>query len=363
MLRLLAVSAITCSLALSSLAQSLGPGWVAGGAFDAYARKGEIAPASKPRILYSIDAPSQLQSELGTLSNSPERVASLVMRGDGIMHESYRQGATQSSMMIGYSMTKSLTALAVGKALCSGDIQSLDDRANTYAQKLQKTLFGEASIRDLLRMASGARGGANSGQSYVGMHNDLRTLKVSVNELHKAYGERRYPSGTHFHYNNLDTQALVDVVEGAVHKPFHVYFQEQIAEPAGIEQSMAIAQDREGVALGNAGGFAVLRDWARLGLFTLESLEGRHGQCFANFLREATVKQIDIPESSAFAGYGYQFWVGKSAQEQPWFFMLGYGGQRVGIDPKTRLIMVVFSSQPQAHSLKFFRAARFALKE
>ena len=80
----------------------------------------------------------------------------LLLEHDKILHEEYANGATSKSLMRSYSVAKSLTALAVGEALCAGKIKSLEDKATTYAPTLEGTAYGAATLRQLLTYTSGA---------------------------------------------------------------------------------------------------------------------------------------------------------------------------------------------------------------
>ena len=82
----------------------------------------------------------------------------LMIIKDGVVQvERYQYERQPSHRFLSNSMAKSIISLAIGIALQEGKIKSLDDRANMYAPKLEGTLFGETTISNLLRMASGAR--------------------------------------------------------------------------------------------------------------------------------------------------------------------------------------------------------------
>ncbi len=87
-----------------------------------------------------------------------QRIMGLLIIKDGeIQVERYQYDRNASHRFLSNSMAKSITALAIGIALEEGHIKSLDDRADAYAPALAGTLYGETTIRNLLRMASGVR--------------------------------------------------------------------------------------------------------------------------------------------------------------------------------------------------------------
>jgi CubicO group peptidase (beta-lactamase class C family) len=87
-----------------------------------------------------------------------QRVMGLMIVKDSVVQvERYQYDRKPTDRFVSQSMAKSITALAIGYALAEGKIASVDDRAERYATKLRGTLYGETTIRNLLRMASGAR--------------------------------------------------------------------------------------------------------------------------------------------------------------------------------------------------------------
>jgi CubicO group peptidase (beta-lactamase class C family) len=87
-----------------------------------------------------------------------QRIMGLIIIKDGVVQvERYQYDRKPTDRFTSHSMAKSITALAVGFAQQEGRIRSLDDRADQYAPKLRGTIYGDTPIRNLLRMASGAK--------------------------------------------------------------------------------------------------------------------------------------------------------------------------------------------------------------
>ena len=87
-----------------------------------------------------------------------QRVMALLVIKDGVIQfERYQYDRKETDRYLSNSMAKTITAMGVGIALREGLIRSLDDRADTYAPSLTGTLYGETTIRHLLRMSSGAK--------------------------------------------------------------------------------------------------------------------------------------------------------------------------------------------------------------
>lgn len=294
----------------------------------------------------------------------PGTVALLLLDRGRVVFEGYAQGATESDRLLSYSIAKSMTALAVGEALCAGRLRSLDDRAQSHAPELTGTAYGEATVRDLLRMASGAKAGtaALHGQPRAGATAALTRGQGSVRELLQEFGARDralfglVPPGQRFSYNNLDTDALARVVQGAVGEPFVAWFGRTVLARAAPEQSSFWALDAQGDVIAHAFYMATLRDWGRLAQGTLDLWKGRTGTgCLQQFVRDATSRQIATFHRDGFQGYGYQIWRDERMLPVESFWMLGFGGQRIGIDPVTERILITFAWQPQAEAFELFR--------
>jgi CubicO group peptidase (beta-lactamase class C family) len=275
--------------------------------------------------------------------------ALLLIEKGKIVFEKYKAPATADSPLFSQSMSKSLTAYTIGHLLCEGKIRSLDDRAETYAPALQGTVLGEASIKHLLSMSSGAKDGITSGQSYVGEWTDIAYKGVLTIDVIKKYGQRDntlfgspLPGGTEFRYKAIDTYALEQVADRAA--GFLTSFERTIGQPARKESKGYWLTDNSQHAQAASGASFTGRDWARLAMRSLEDLK-RGNPCIQKFMQEATTTQL--PNSArrvgkAFKGYGYQTWIADFGRKNSYWW-IGYGGQRVGIEPDSEKIIVLTS--------------------
>jgi CubicO group peptidase (beta-lactamase class C family) len=261
---------------------------------------------------------------------------SVVMIENGaLIFEGYANGATRETPLRSYSMTKSMTALAVGEALCAGKIRSLDDKASAYAQALEGTAYGAASIRNLLRYASGAQD--PGGDGYGGVHNegDFRAMlfhRMSLLDLMKKYGQPGpWKQGDKFIYNGLDSEALGLVVGGATGMPLQRWFEGTVWQKSGAEFSAGWFMDSDGNGVAEMLLLATARDFARIGLYVLERLSGKADDpCVSGFLREAASVQLQKGYWNSAPAFGLGIHVG--ADGNPWIF--GHGAQRIGVNVK-----------------------------
>ena len=270
----------------------------------------------------------------------------LVERGK-IIYEHYNWPSREDRWFYSWSMSKSLTAYTLGTALCTGKIDSLDTPAAQLSPELRGTVHGEARVKDLLMMSSGAREAQPNGE-----YRDSAWMQITQ----KVYGGQEYlrdngargqgffgatKSGSTFSYNNTDTLALESVVQAR--GGFIKQFEENIWSKIGAERGASWVLDRDKRAVAYAGFTANTRDWARLAMWSIDQLKGKDA-CMRDYMQAATRSQISNHSQTgrSFKSYGYQTFVGNFGPGDSYWW-IGHGGQRVGIDPKTERIIVVSS--------------------
>lgn len=296
-----------------------------------------LKPATTVRAL----PPSQNQDSIQRVTSNAQpllgtAMAAVMIENGALVFEGYAKGATRDSQLNAYSMAKSLTALAVGEALCAGKVKSLDDKASAYAPQLEGTAYGAASIRDLLRMTSGAEDPGGSG--YDGMHSfrDFRAMtrhELSLVDLMRKHGgTSRFKPGEKFIYNGLDSDALSLVIRGATGMPLAAWFEQTVWQQAGTESQAGWYMDREGNTVAEVLFFATTRDFARIGLYVADRLMDKAGDtCIRDFIKEAAKPLVRKGYWWDAPAWGLGLHTG--ADGNTWMF--GHGSQRIGINVKT----------------------------
>ncbi|MDB5764486.1 MAG: serine hydrolase [Herminiimonas sp.] len=312
--------------------------------------------AHEPSIRWNIDHLKNL-----TVDDylSRQRIMGLMIVKDGVIQvERYQYDRKPSQRFLSNSMAKSITSLAVGIALQEGKIKSLDDRADRYAPKLAGTLYGETTIRNLLRMASGA----HFTEVYDGK-DDLARFNAAaahggVETAAAIIAERDAPQGTRFSYASAETDMLAAVLHGALGMSLSEYITPRLWQATGAETSALWRADKTGLERA-AGNFnATLRDYARLGVVLandgVRPDDPQHKQIIPReFLLEATdwhrVPEAFRPgKATPYYGYGYQFWLFPGEKRR--FAFLGVYGQMIFVDPQLKLVMVQTAANATAKS-------------
>jgi CubicO group peptidase (beta-lactamase class C family) len=293
---------------------------------------------------------SQVLAEAKRVFESNAAIGLLMIEGDGrILFEAYKKGADQQSVMIGYSMSKSATSVAVGQALCDGVFSSLDDSADKYSDDLKGNAYGQASIRNLLNLASAGKIGEQAGQAVRGITSDIlrhqtRTIRAGFKEFGSG-GSNAATRGV-LSYKNYDTYALGVALTDATKQPAYSYFSKAVWSRIGAQSDAAWLLDRNGDTSTAEGFGATLRDWGRLALYVRDQLPTSNTNCLGNYLREATTKKVPNTTQvlSDFRGYGYGFWTDNYYIKAPSFWMTGYAGQRIGVDPVSGRVLVLIAN-------------------
>lgn len=297
----------------------------------------------------TLETAQQSEAQLSLYNHwlDPTRTVILAL-GDEIIAE--RDTLTDDALVGGNSMSKSVTSLAVGLALCNGDIQSLDDPAQIYAQELEGTTWGQSTIRQLLMMSSGAyptrlslHGHPNEEMRDEMTRPIMGNLSDPIADILRRHDVGVFQSGTRFIYSNADTTALSLVLKGATGRET-AHLIADIWDEAGAARSASWLTNNHGETVSYMGFAASPRDWVRLGLFVAERVE--EDDCFGNYLRQATSTQIDYVAFADNRDYGYQFWtncgVGFDA-----FCMVGALGQLLLINSEKDLVLYVHSVAPR----------------
>jgi CubicO group peptidase (beta-lactamase class C family) len=329
-----------------------------------------MQPAAKVREIrkdLSSEGHSEIRKPAQAVVDLPGTTALALIDGGILVFEGYglSKGASPQGRFVSYSVAKSVTALAVGEAFCAGKIKDLADKAQEYAPSLMGTSYGESSVRDLLMMASGARSGSieSNGQPYPTAGRDNLLGAKSIAEHLEQFKDRdrtlggAIAPGTRFAYKNLDTAALAFVVQGAAGMPFHQWTQQMIVEKAGFADSSYWHIDREGDPINYAFLNASLEDWVRLTLRVREILKGETNEsCLRAFLESGTKKLLPTYFRAGCSGYGYQIWTDCPFSSRSTFWMLGFGGQRIAIDPVSDKMMVTFAWSPEEQASALFNS-------
>jgi CubicO group peptidase (beta-lactamase class C family) len=274
----------------------------------------------------------------------------LIAKDDRILFEHYQYGRTDRDRMLSQSMVKSITGILIGIAVSEGAIKSVDDTPETYVPGFKGTEYGKTPIRDLLHMSSGVDFGEERDGS-----RDLNRLwgdmvrgswfsrKGTVGSI-AQFNQRIAPPGTRYYYASIEPDVLGVVLHNAVNKSASDYLQEKVWEPIGAEANAAWFLDAEGFEVAHFGFNAVLRDYARLGRLLSHdgAWDGRQIIPAQWMMDATTVRPSDgyLLPGKAMPDFGYGYFLFLLPGKRRQFAFSGDLGQRVCVDPASKLVMV-----------------------
>ena len=334
------------------------------GIFDGVANI--MQPAVEPLVLkradqeppyrWSVDGQSDLT--VGDYLKRQPAMALLVIKDGVVQLERYQYGRTAAHRFLSNSMAKTVTAMAVGIALREARIKSLDDRADLYAPTLSGTIYGETTIRNLLRMSSGAKfeelyNGADDLARY-----GAAAYRGGAAAGAKVINTRLRPQGVAFNYASAETDMLALVLRGATGQTLSQYMESRLWQPMGAQTSALWRAGSDGLERASGNLNATAQDYTRLGI--LLANDGTRpdrpdlGEIVPkDFLMEATdwKRHPDAfapQRATPYYGYGYQVWTFPGAQRR--FALLGVYGQSIFVDPAQKLVMVHLAANTTAKS-------------
>ena len=287
------------------------------------------------------------------LKQIPSRIVVLI--DDGQIVDALSTGGIQwNTRLMSASMAKTVTALAVGKAICADKLR-LDTRVDSLITTLSGTDLGTATLRDTLLMASGTTEPtppdymgvtAEELQQYTEGPGGVAALLATprISSAQRAFFRKRLP-GERFSYKAPDPWTAAMMVERAVGMPVTRWLEEQVLESIQTEHPVVLGTDRSGFFQGANGSVRLaLIDWIRLAIFV--ERQRRENTCYGRFVRDMGTRQISASGTQAFMnGYGYFTWIDNEWAPNT-FWASGFGGQLIGwsTNPANRRVFMIFSN-------------------
>ena len=299
----------------------------------------ETTPPVEPGKALSAVFDAAMEDPSGDL-----RTRALVVIQDGkIVGERYADGFDPSMPLLGWSMSKSVTAALAGLVVGDG-LMALDEPLGAPEWEGDE---GRSAItlQDLLQMSSGLEfvEEYTAGNDSVGMlflEPDMAAYAASKPLIETPGTHWSYSSGS----TNIVARALTSALGGS--EATQAYLRERLFGPAGMK-NVTFEQDNAGTPVGSSYIYATPRDWARFGLLFLN--EGKAGK--EQILSPEWIDFVHTPAPANELGiYGAGFWLngmaedgdGRFLQDLPEdaYFAMGHNGQIVGIFPSQDAVIV-----------------------
>lgn len=256
----------------------------------------------------------------------------LLMQNGEILAEGYQEPYGPDRLHRMYSVTKSLTSIAIGLLEEEGKLKLTDRICMYFPEYLPHShihpWLWETRIEDLLSMRT--------------CHSKTTYKQTETKEWTASFfqTEPDHCPGTVFFYDTSASVVLAALAERLSGMDLLSYLRKKALDEIGVSGKAYILKTPDGVSHGGSGLMCTARDLAKLGDLCCHF--GRFGkrQLFPEtYMKKAVSRQVGTPlqpVTDERRGYGYQFWMARNGG----FTMYGMGGQLVLCFPQKELTFV-----------------------
>ncbi len=296
--------------------------------------------------------------------HGPHARAVVVIHNGQLIAQHYAKGFSETTPLLGWSMTKSVTAALIGMQIADGKlalkqagfwpVDTTKASTVTAATNANNPPGREAiTLADMLAMQDGLD--FNEGYGSVSDVTRMLYLEPDMAAFMKAR-PLAHPPGTHWNYSSGTTTLMSSLWQQAAgDKALDIPYQRLFA-PLGMHSAIMEA-DARGTLVGSSYLYATAQDWARFGQFLLQDgvWNGKRllPDGYVSYISTATE-----PSKGQYAkgqlwrwGPGRDTDDGKSP-DLPFnlpadtYWMSGHDGQTVAIVPSKKLVMVRLGLTP-----------------
>jgi CubicO group peptidase (beta-lactamase class C family) len=259
----------------------------------------------------------------------------IVIYKNKIIAEKYEDGFNKNSKILGWSMTKSLTATYFGilQKQSKFDIMKPAPIAEWKNDERSKI-----TTNDLLHMNSGLEWEEDYGKisdvtKMLFIEEDMTKSQINKPLVGKPNNTWNYSSGT----TNLLSGILRKQFK--THQEYLDFWYTNLLDKIGMNSAI-VETDMVGNFVGSSYGWATTRDWAKFGLLYLHKGNWNGEQIFD----ESWAKYVATPTNTSNGQYGAQFWLNAGGRfpnaPKDMYYASGYQGQMVAIFPSHDLVIV-----------------------
>ncbi|WP_439182052.1 serine hydrolase [Carboxylicivirga taeanensis] len=271
--------------------------------------------------------------------------AVVVVKDGQLIAEQYAEGIDEYTPLLGWSMTKTLTAAIVGRLVEEGRLQiNQSGLVAAWSSDERQSI----TLTNLLQMSSGLQWNEDysttsltdvSRMLYI--ENDMVDYACSAPVAAKPNAIWSYSSGT--------TNIISGIIRSCfdTYQEYYQYPQQALFAPIGMQHSL-IETDAQGNFVASSYGYCSARDWARLGMLYLNNGNWQGNQLLPTWW----VAYSTTPAKQSSGQYGAHVWLNASRQLMPdlpadVYFFNGYRGQRVTVIPSHNMVVVCLNSSSE----------------
>ena len=259
----------------------------------------------------------------------------LVIYKDKIIAENYAVGFNKNSKLLGWSITKSLTATYFGILQKQGKINIMNPAPIAEWKNDERK---KITVNDLLHMNSGLEWEEN-----YGAISDVTKMLFIEEDMTKSQIDKPFvgkPNNT-WNYSSGTTNLLSGILrkQFKTHQEYLDFWYSSLIDKIGMN-SMIVETDMAGNFVGSSYGWATTRDWAKFGLLYLHKGNWNGEQIFD----PSWANYVATPTNTSNGKYGAHFWLNAGGDfpdvPKDFYRCSGFQGQMVAIFPSQDLVVV-----------------------
>lgn len=270
--------------------------------------------------------------------------ALLVVHQGKIVAESYAEGYDERSLFLGWSMSKSITALLAGWMVQQGKMNVLEMALfPEWMNDERRTI----SIMNLLQMTDGLAydevySPGETAPAMLFQSPDVTDYMLSL--------PLRHTPGEHYNYSSGSTNLVMKLIQQRLARDPYEAIQiidSKFFKPLGLD-SFIYETDSHGTLMGSAYMYANARDWAKIGQLMLN---GGHLNNYYVVTPEWVRESLQVNASINQQNFGYNWWLNQP--QTRWkdlaptaYTAKGNREQRVMVLPDHELVIVRLGWSP-----------------
>ncbi len=279
----------------------------------------------------------------------PRMRAVVVIKDGKLVAERYGDGFDATTPLLGWSMTKTVTAALVGTAIEAGKLRM--DQSDLLPE-WRGDDRAKITVAQLMSMSSGLR----FNEDYGDVSDVTRMLYLEPDMAEFAASQPlEHTPGTHFSYSSGTAVLLSRIWQDAVGDTSTAlaWPRRKLFDPLGMS-SATLETDASGTFVGSSYLYATARDWARFGQFLLQDgkWDGRQ------LLPAEFVQRMHAPApTDGVYGQGMTWLAGPSDQQKAGddarfglpadtYWLEGHDGQTVTVIPSADMVVVRMGLTP-----------------
>ncbi len=271
--------------------------------------------------------------------------AVVVVKDGQLIAEQYGDGIDATTPLLGWSMTKTITASLTGILVKEGKLDI--DQACIF-EDWKKDERCRITLNNLLQMSSGLKW--NEDYSKTSLTDVSRMLYIESDVFKYAQkAKSEVIADSVWSYSSGTTNIISGIIRNCFddYSDYYRFPYQVLFHKLGMEHSL-IETDASGNFVASSYAYCSARDWARLGLLYLNNGKWMDEQ----ILPEWWVAYSTTPAKQSNGRYGAQVWLNASQHFMPdlpddVYFFNGYRGQRVTVIPSKNMVVACLNSSSE----------------